>query len=102
MKERVAAQGDEKGDKVSFTMKMTRSRHALLLKYCRQQGITITDLLTVYVDDVLPVLMKAVPVEVPATRPTSAQNPIGVELPIIGKRRKMGLLEVLCPRATST
>lgn len=69
LKEAVAGRGNEKkGDKLSFTMKMARNQHGALLAACARHGITITDLLTMHVEQILPVLQKARVVDVPGLK----------------------------------
>ena len=46
-------------------MKLSRDRHGKLLAAVDRHGMTITDLLVHYIDQVLPVLQRAKPVDVP-------------------------------------
>jgi hypothetical protein len=80
LKEMLAAQGDERGDRLCFTFKLSRDRHGKLLAAASKHGLTVTDILTAHVDQILPVLLKARPVEVPGfkrdlrTRPPRAKG----------------------------
>ena len=65
IKERLVAIPPERGNKLSFTMRIARARHARWLAAAGRHGITSTDLLTRYIDDVLPILQRARPVSVP-------------------------------------
>jgi hypothetical protein len=62
---RVAAQDDERGDRLCFTFKLSRDRHGKLLAAASKHGLTVTDILTAHVDQILPALLRAKPVEVP-------------------------------------
>ena len=65
LKQTLAAQQDKRGDKLCYTMKMSRDRHGELLAAVDRHGMTITDLLVSYIDQVIPVLQKAKPLNVP-------------------------------------
>lgn len=64
LKETLAAHREERGNKFSYTMKLSRDRHGKLLAAVDKHGMTITDLLTHYIDQMLPVLQRARPVDV--------------------------------------
>ena len=49
----------------SMTFKLSRDRHGKLLAAVSKHGLTVTDILTAHVDQIIPVLLKAKPVEVP-------------------------------------
>ncbi len=68
LKETLAAYPAQRGNKLSYTMKISRDRHGKLLAAVTKHGMTITDLLTDYIDRVLPVLQRADPVDVPGYR----------------------------------
>jgi hypothetical protein len=80
LKETLAAHPDEKGDKLSYTMKISRDRHGAILAAAAKHGLTVTDILTLHIDQILPVLQKARPVDVPGykkdlrTRPARRAN----------------------------
>lgn len=65
LKESLAAQPEERGDRLCFTFKLSRDRHGKLLAAVSKHGLTVTDILTAHVDQIIPVLLKAKPVEVP-------------------------------------
>jgi hypothetical protein len=79
LKEHLAAHPDERGNKVCYTIKMTRERHGRLLAAVDRHGMTITDLLTQYIDQVLPVMQRAKPVEVPGYKKDKRTKPIRVK-----------------------
>ena len=63
MKEILAAAPEEKGDRLCMTFKISRDRHAELLKAVGRHDMTITDILTLHIDRIIPVLQKAKKVE---------------------------------------
>jgi hypothetical protein len=68
LKETLAAYPNERGNKLSYTMKISRDRHGKILGAAAKHGMTVTDLITGFIDRVLPVLQQADPVEVPGYR----------------------------------
>jgi hypothetical protein len=54
---------------------MTGERHGRLLAAVDKHGMTITDLLTQYIDQVLPVIQRAKPVEVTGYRTDKRTKP---------------------------
>ena len=64
MKEQLASREEEKGDRLSMTFKLKRDLHGKLLAAAAKHGVTVTDPLTLHIDQVLPILQKASPVEV--------------------------------------
>ena len=75
MKEQLVAYPKERGDQVCFTFKMSRARHAQLLAVVDRHDMTITDVLTLHVDQILPVLQKAKKVIVPGYSKDKRTNP---------------------------
>jgi hypothetical protein len=69
MKETLAALPEEKGDRICVTFKLSRDRHGELLAQAARHGLTVTDLLTLHIDQIVPVLQKAKPIEVPGYKP---------------------------------
>jgi hypothetical protein len=65
MKETLAAHPDPRGKKLTQNFKISADRHGELLAAVAKHGMTVTDVLTLYIDQVLPILQHAVPVEVP-------------------------------------
>lgn len=65
LKEMLAAQSEDRGAKRCFTFKLSDDRHGKLLAAVSKHGLTVTDLLLAHIDQVLPVLLKAKPVDVP-------------------------------------
>jgi len=65
MKETLAAAPVEKGDRLCMTFKISRDRHGELLAQVAKHGMTVTDILTLHIDQIIPVLEKAKPVDVP-------------------------------------
>lgn len=65
LKETLAANPDEKGDRLCVTFKLNRARRGAFLAALVKHGMTLTDVLTHHIDQILPVLQKAVPVDVP-------------------------------------
>jgi hypothetical protein len=65
LKESLAGNPQQRGDKLSYTMKISRDRHGKLLAAANKHGMTVTDLLIQYIDQVVPVLQRAMPVDVP-------------------------------------
>jgi hypothetical protein len=55
----------EKGDRLCMTFKISRDRHGELLAQVAKHGMTVTDILTLHIDQIIPVLEKAKPVDVP-------------------------------------
>ena len=64
LKEILAAAPEEKGDKICVTFKLSRDRHGELLRAVSNHGMTVTDILTLHIDQIIPVLQKAKPVDV--------------------------------------
>jgi len=77
LKERLVDQPVCRGDRLSYNMKIKREVHAKLMKYAAVHGITVADLLMDYIDKVLPVIMKAKPVNVPGYKKDLRTNPLG-------------------------
>lgn len=75
IKEALAKLPAEKGDRVCVTFKLSRDRHGQLLAACAKQGITMTDLLTLYIDHILPKLQRAHPTTVPGYEPDKRTKP---------------------------
>jgi hypothetical protein len=65
MKETLAAAPVEKGDRLCMTFKISRDRHGELLAQVAKHAMTVTDILTLHIDQIIPVLEKAKPVDVP-------------------------------------
>ena len=65
MKEMLAKQPDPRGRKEILTMKISSDRKGELMSAVDKHGMTITDVLTIYIDQIIPVLQRAKPVEVP-------------------------------------
>jgi hypothetical protein len=68
MKETLAAAPVEKGDRLCMTFKISRDRHGELLAQVAKHGMTVTDILTLHIDQIIPVLEKAKPVDVPGSK----------------------------------
>jgi hypothetical protein len=68
LKEMLANAPRDRGDRLCCTFKMTRERHGRFLAAAYKHGMTATDLFTLFVDQITPVLLKATPLEVPGYR----------------------------------
>lgn len=79
MKEILAAAPEEKGDRLCMTFKISRDRHAELLKAVGRHDMTITDILTLHIDRIIPVLQKAKKVNVPGYKKDRRLRPARVE-----------------------
>ena len=75
LKQTVVASGELKGNRACVTFKIDRQRHAELLRLCSKHGITMTDLLTVHIDRIMPILSRATPVEVPGYKVDKRTRP---------------------------
>ncbi len=75
MKLALIANPEPKGDRLCFTFKLSRDRHAKLLAAADKHDMTLTDLFRLHVDRLLPVLQKATPVDVPGYKKDGRTKP---------------------------
>jgi hypothetical protein len=67
LKEAIAASpfDEDEGARHCVTFKLGRDRHRAIVAALVRHGMTLTDLLTYHIDQILPVLQKAISIEVP-------------------------------------
>lgn len=96
MKEMLAKRPDPRGDKLMATFKISRDRHGELLAAVDRHGMTVTDVLTVYIDQIIPVLQRAKPIDVPGyivdkrTKAAIAMNEIRKRIKEEMRKEKQG------------
>ena len=65
MKEKLAAQPENREVKATMVYKLPRELRGLFMAAVAKHGLTMTDVITLHIRQIIPVLQKARPVEVP-------------------------------------
>lgn len=65
MKETLAGMPESRGDRISVVFKMRRDLHGQALAALVKHGMTMTDVLNLHIEQLLPVLQRAKAIEVP-------------------------------------
>jgi hypothetical protein len=69
MKQRLAAKPDNKEVKASMVYKLPRELRGRFMAAVAKHGLTMTDVLTLHIENIIPVLQKATPKEVEGFTP---------------------------------